>query len=269
MTSQNEMKLSDVSVEYRGEIAIVRIDRGGASNAARPEMMQQLCEIFDELKDNEKVRALVLGHRGKHFMAGGDLTFLQTLGDATLIEIRDSIYRHFQGAVRRLYTFPKPTVAAVGGAAITVGCEAAIACDFRIVTERALFQESWIKLGLIPPMGGMKKLPALVGYGIASDMILRGRGVGGQEAIDIGLATELVAADALETRAIALAQELAALPPLAYAAAKSGMHQALENTFEQTWSTNVMTQGFLIKSEDFKEGVDAVVARRPGVFKGQ
>lgn len=259
----------DIDIEYQLPLAILRIDRGGTPNAVRPETMQQLCDALDTLRDDERVRALVLGHRGKHFMAGADLNYLEGIRDASLVEIRDSIYQRFQGAVRRLYSFPKPTVAAIGGAAITVGCETAIACDFRIVTERARFQESWIRLGLIPPLGGLKKLPALIGYGAAADMILRGRGVDGREALALGLATELVAAEELEARAVALAQELAALPPLAYAAAKAGLQQGLENTFEQTWSGNVLTQGFLIKSEDFREGVDAALARRPGVFKGR
>jgi enoyl-CoA hydratase/carnithine racemase len=263
------IELTDLSVERSGNIAIVRIDRGVASNAARPETMQQLCNVLDEMRDDKTVRALVLGHRGKHFMAGGDFAFLQTLQDATMTEIKNNIYGLFQGAVRRLYAFPKPTVAAIGGAAITVGCEAAIACDFRIVTERALFQESWIKLGLIPPLGGLKTLPALVGYGVASDMILRGRGVGGTEAVAIGLAHSLVGEDELEAKALALANELAEQAPLAYEAAKAGLQRALESSYEQTFSHSVLTQSFLIKSRDFREGVAAVMQGRCGEFKGE
>lgn len=267
--SEKDWVMSDVSVEHRGRIAIVRIDRGEASNAARTETMQQLCDVFDALRDDEEVGAVVLGHRGKHFMAGGDIGMLQELTTARGIEVRDKIYRYFQGVTRRLYAFPKPTIAAIGGAAITVGCESAIACDFRIVTERAMFQESWIKLGLIPPLGGLKKLPAIVGYGVAADMMLRGRAVNGAEALALGLATELVEPDALERRAIELAEELAALPPLAYAATKAGLQQGLESSFEQTFSANILTQALMIGSDDFKEGVAAVVGKRPPQFNGR
>jgi enoyl-CoA hydratase/carnithine racemase len=268
MTVAKDLALSDISVEYRGRIAIVRIDRGEASNAARTETMQQLCDVFDMLKDDAEVSAVVLGHRGKHFIAGGDLGMLQELTTASAIEVRDKIYRYFQGVTRRLYEFPKPTVAAIGGAAITVGCEAALACDFRIITERAMFQESWIKLGLIPPLGGLKKLPALVGYGIAADMMLRGRALTGREALAAGLANELVEQDELEGHAFALAEELAALPSLAYAAIKAGLRQGLEQSFEQTFTAGVLTQACMIQTDDFKEGVDAVVGRRTPVFKG-
>jgi enoyl-CoA hydratase/carnithine racemase len=266
--SSKDFSLSDINVEYRDRIAIVRIDRGEASNAARTETMQQLCDVFDRLKDDAEVAAVVFGHRGKHFMAGGDLDMLQKLTTATGVEIREKIYRYFQGVTRRLYEFPKPTIAAIGGAAITIGCEAAIACDFRIVTERAMFQESWIKLGLIPPLGGLKKLPALVGYGLAADMMLRGRAVNGSEAVTAGLANELVAQDQLENRALALAEELAALPPLAYAAIKAGLRQGLEQSFEQTFATGILTQAGMIQSDDFKEGVSAVIGKRAPIFKG-
>ena len=264
-----EQQLSDISIEQHGRIAIVRIDRGEAANAARTETMQQLCDVFDRLRDDAGVGAVVLGHRGRHFMAGGDLGMLQQLTEASGIEVRDKIYRHFQGVTRRLYDFPQPLVAAIGGAAITVGCEMALACDFRIVTARATFQESWIRLGLIPPLGGLKKLPALVGYGLAADMMLRGRAVGAEEALTAGLATELVAEDALESRALELAEELAALPPLAFAATKAGLRQGLENSFEQTFSANILTQALMIGTDDFREGVAAVVERRPPRFSGR
>lgn len=263
-------RFSDISVERLDDrIVFIRIDTGTPANAVGPEAMRQVCAAFDAAEADQQVRAIILGHAGKHFVGGADFAFLEELKTASPEHIKDNIYQIFQGAVRRIYQSSKPTIAAIGGAAVTVGCEAAIACDFRIVTEHAVFQESWIKLGLMPPLGGLKMLPALVGYAKATDMVLRGTPVRGTEAVGIGLAHRLVAPEALEAEAIALATELAAAPPLAYASAKKGLRAALEQSFEETLTANVYAQSLLIQSRDFREGVDAVVEKRPARFIGK
>ncbi|HQR03335.1 MAG: enoyl-CoA hydratase/isomerase family protein [Proteobacteria bacterium] len=258
----------DLSVERHGAVACVRIDRGTPVNALRPETMCELTSVLDTLESDDTVRAIILGYHGRHFTAGAELSFLESLKSASEDRIRNEIYRHFQNAVKRLYQCPKPTIAAIGGAAVTVGCELALACDFRIVTEHASFQESWIRLGLMAPLGGMKKLPALVGYGLATDMMLRGRAVGGAEAVSAGLAHRLVVPGDLDAEALALGGELAALAPLAYRAIKAGLHHGLENDFETNFAKGLDSQCRLIQSEDFREGVDAVLGKYSPRFRG-
>jgi enoyl-CoA hydratase/carnithine racemase len=107
----------------------------------------------------------------------------------------------FQGAVRRLFRMPKPTVAAIDGAAVTIGCELALACDYRLVTERALFQESRSASACCLGSAVCSLLPRIVGLGLANEMVLRGRSVGGAEAVRIGLAGELIQPELLRARA--------------------------------------------------------------------
>jgi len=260
----------DVLLERCDALAIIRINRPHVGNAVGPATMRLLCEKLDEAIEDTSVRVIMLGHRGKHFLSGADFAFLEDLTKTSTGKARDDIYRYFQGASRRLHLCPKPTIAAVGGAAITVGCELAIACDFRIVTPTALFQQSWMRMGLLPPLGGLKALPALVGLGMAKEMVLRMRPVKGEEAVRIGLATELVAdADALEPRALQIAEELAVLPPLAYAAAKEGLRRGLEGTFDESWASTLLAQTLLIGSDDFREGFAAVQANRAPQFSGR
>lgn len=258
-----------VTVERHGNVAILRFSRPEISNAANPAMMKRLCEQLDAVIDDPDVAALVLGHEGRHFVAGADFAFLEEKRSAEVPEIRDEIYRWFQGASKRVHLCPKPVVAAIGGAAITVGFELAIAADFRIVTEKAMFQQSWLRLGLIGPLGSTKLLPAMVGWQMAKDIMLRMRPVGGKEAVDIGLATELVAEENRETRAIALASELAALPPLAFRAMKEGLWQGLQSSFEDCWATAVVNQAMLLGTHDFREGLDALKESRPPHFEGR
>jgi enoyl-CoA hydratase/carnithine racemase len=265
-----EISNEAVLLERRGNIAYIRMNRPEVGNAVVPATMRLLCQKLDEAIEDPSVRVLILGHNGKHFLAGADFTFLQDLTQSTTHKAHEEIYRWFQGASRRLHLCTKPTIAAVGGAAITVGCELAVACDFRVVTPEAVFQQSWMRMGLIPPLGGLKVLPALVGYGLAKEMVLRMRPVKGEEAVRTGLASELVSdLTQLEERALSIAQELAALPPLAYAAAKEGLRRGLESSFDEGWSHSLLAQAQLIGSQDFQEGVAAAAQRRTPTFSGR
>lgn len=258
-----------IQIETQDGIAIVRFNRPEQSNAASPPVMKQMCQALDHVIADPAVKAIVLGHVGSHFVAGADLDWLDTLEGSTMPQIRDDIYQWFQGAAKRVHSCPKPVVAAIGGAAITVGFELAIAADFRVVTPKALFQQSWIRLGLIGPLGSLKLLPAMVGWQMAKDIMLRMRAIRGEEAVRIGLATELVEVGEQEVRAVALARELSELPPLAFRAMKEGLWQGLQSSFDDSWATAVLNQSMLLRSSDFGEGLAALRAGRKPVFKGE
>ena len=259
----------DIKVEVDNGVAWILFNRPAVNNAVRGETMRQLCEELDNCIGDADVKAIVLGSVGNHFVAGAEFSFLEQLAAMNTTQVQNEVYTVFQGAARRLYGCPKPTVAAISGAAITVGCELAIACDFRIVTPKALFQESWIKLGLIPPLGGMKLLPPLVGLSKATAMILRGVPVRGEEAFKIGLANELVEPKDLRDAAQQYALFLAETAPDAYRAAKAGLHRALESTMEHEWQANALAQSILIGTADFREGLDVVKSKRTPRFGGR
>jgi enoyl-CoA hydratase/carnithine racemase len=263
------MTFQDIEVIVAGEIGVVSLNRPEKNNSLRPQTLQELCAGVDELGHNDAVRAIVLRGNGKHFSAGADFEFLDRLTTMQPAAIQQEIYTHFQGAARRLYHCPKPTVALVSGAAVTVGCELALACDFRIVSENGKFQESWIKLGLIPPLGGLFLLPRLIGLGRAAQMVLRGEAVSGAAAVQIGLASEVAPADQIDERGRVFAAELASLPPAAYAAIKEALHRGLESSMQNEWSANVLAQAMLLGTADFREGLAAVKERRPGRFVGR
>lgn len=247
----------DWRVERHDAIAVLRIDRVAHANAARPQTMDELCDALATAAADDTVRAVVLTHAGPHFMAGADRVFLADLIEASAEAIEQQIYRRFQAAARALYDFPKPTVAAIGGAAITVGTELAIACDFRVVTPAARFQESWIAMGLIPPLGGLQTLQHLVGSALATDMVLRGRAVRGEEAVARGLAQVCVAPERLEAEAMSLATELAALPTAAYRAARDGLRRARHCELNELLAWCRQTQAQLIQSDDFRQRASA------------
>lgn len=255
------MTLSHIRIEHTGAgVAQVIVARADIGNASSPEMLEEIRDAFLALGDNPDVRAIVLKAEGKHFSVGADFGFLNTLSTMPAQQIRDTVYSRFQGAAKAIYRCPKPTVALVQGAAVTVGCELALACDFRIAADSARFQESWVKLGIIPPLGGMFLLPRLVGLGRAMEICLLGRPVLAAEALRIGLVCEVTAADALNARGDAFAQELASITPMAYSTIKQAVQRGLETGMESEWQSNLSSQTLLLGSDGFKAGLATVKA---------
>lgn len=262
------MTFTDIVVTREDRIGTIAIHRPEVNNSVRAQTMDEISAVVEEFSNDPDIRAIVLTTTGKHFVTGAEFSFLKELAVTPSFTVKDYVYRSFQGLARALWHCPKPTLAAISGAAITVGCELALVCDYRIVSDTAFFQESWIKLGLMPPLGGLMLLPRLVGLGPAMDMVLRGRPMSADEALRLGLALDVVPADQLASRRNAFARELTELAPQAYAAAKQGLHRGLESTMEREWASNVLAQAMLIGSNDFREGLDAVMKKRAPQFAG-
>jgi len=244
------------------------LNRPQTLNALHPPMMADILQAVTAFAADDGVRTMLIEGAGRAFSAGGDLDFLDEVMTMPPMEIKDDVYEFFAGGIKAIRLFPKPTVAAVNGAATGAGFEIALACDFRVAAEEALFVQTWIKLGLISPLGGMGLLPRVVGLARANEMLLLGTPVKGAEAERIGLANTCVPGDQLADSAMELARRLAAGPPLALRAMKEGIHRGMEQPQMAEWEHNVYVQALLLNSEDYKEGVAALREKRQADFKG-
>ncbi|MDB5575580.1 MAG: enoyl-CoA hydratase/isomerase family protein [Bradyrhizobium sp.] len=250
--------MTDIRYETTLEgIGRITITRPEVANAVRPATMEALCAAIDACLADDSVRAIVLTGEGRNFAAGADFDYLRGLFDVETGDVRANLYAWFRGAAERLWRSPKPTVAAVRGAAITVGCELALVCDARVASARSRFGEIWLHLGLIPPLGGAVLLPRIVGLTHAKRMILEAAVIDGTEALAIGLVDELVDDDAILARAEQRALAMAAFPPAAFAAAKAALHRGFESTMDHEWNSNVLQQAMLIGTEEFRAAVRA------------
>lgn len=245
-------------------VANVTVARPEIGNASSPEMLGEIRDAFAALGAEADVRSIVLAAEGKHFSVGADFAFLDQLTAMPAQQIRDTVYARFQGAARAIYRCPKPTLALVQGAAVTVGCELALACDFRIAADTARFQESWVKLGILPPLGGLFLLPRLIGLGRAMEICLLGRPISAPEALAIGLVGEVVPACSLQERGEAFARELGDIPAMAYTSIKQGLQRGLESAMEAEWQANLPAQALLLASDDFRQRLAATKAAIAG-----
>ena len=162
----------------------------------------------------------------------------------------------------------KPVIAKLHGFTFGVGLELALACDFRIAADDLVLGLPEVTIGMIPGSGGTQRLARMIGIGRAKDMIMRGRRIDADEALRLGIVTELVEPDALDDAASALAEELMRLSPLSLAMAKRVLNRAYDGPLALGLELEGLAYGFLRGSDDFREGVEAFVEKRDAEYRG-
>lgn len=251
---------SEVLIDVRDGVGTLTINRPQVRNALTPAYLLEFTAAVKRLEADEAVRVLVVTGAGKAFSSGAEMSFLKDIVSMTAAEVQTVVYASFQGAAKALKLCSKPVIAAVNGPAVGAGCELAVACDFRVVARDAFFCENWIELGIIPPLGGMFLLPRLIGLERASNMMMRATRVYGDEALAIGLASEVADTEQFPEAVRKFAADLAARPRLALSILKQGLRRGQESSLASEWDFNVQAQSMLLKGTEFNRAVDAIHA---------
>lgn len=192
-----------------GGIATITLNRPDVYNAFTPTTLGELNDALRRIEGDDGVYIAVLTGAGDAFCAGADVTEMPDWSNMTKEEYAGFLWS-VQNVVRQLRSSAKPTIAAVNGPAIGAGCDFALACDLRVLSEHAILREGFVRIGLVPGDGGAWLLPRLIGESKAHEYLLTGMDVDANEAIEVGLGVE-TAEDAVE-RARELAEEILELP---------------------------------------------------------
>jgi enoyl-CoA hydratase len=264
-TATTEM-LENVLYEKRGAIAYVSVNRPKVLNALNVRTLRELRAAFEEARQDEAVRGVILtGAGGKSFVAGADIG---ELAKVTAVEAAE-MTSNGQAVTSLIESLGKPVIAAVNGFALGGGCELAMACSIRLATDSAKFGQPEVKLGVIPGYGGTQRLPRLVGRGRALQLILSGGMIDAAEAYRIGLVNEVVAAEGLIARAEAILQQIFGNAPLAVRFAIEAVDKGLETSQAEGLVMESSFFAICAATEDKKEGTSAFLEKRAPKFAGR
>ncbi len=256
-----------VILDISGPIATLRLNRPEKLNALTHEMGDLVVEAVRTLNADPSVRVLVVRGEGRAFSAGGDLDWLLENARRSEAENRtgmEAFYKKFL-SLRELNV---PAIAMVHGRATGAGFCFALGCDLRVSSHDAIFSANFVRVGLNPGMGGSYALTQLLGPGLASELILTGRDVFAEEALNLGLVTRMVTPEQLEATTYALAQQIAGNAPLAVRHAKAALRLAQTEPLDAVLAREAEGQAACFASQDLIEGVDAARGRRPANFHG-
>lgn len=254
----------DADVDGHASVALVTIDRAEARNALSFALLAELADALEELDRDGRTRVAILTGAGdRAFAAGADIV---ELADQTPERLRSE--RRFD-AWDRLWAIGIPLIAAVRGYALGGGCELAMSCDLIVAGDDAQFGQPEIRIGVMPGAGGTQRLTRAIGVARAMELVLTGRTMPAAEAQAAGLVTTVVPAGDVIDTALDLADEIAAMPPLAVRAAKRSVLAAAELPLSAGLRAEREAFFDLFATEDQREGMRAFQEKRPPTWTGR
>src|SRR5687768_2903305 len=259
------MSYQTITVEKRGKVAILTINRPDKLNALNRQVHTDGVAALDELRKDENVRVLVITGAGeKSFIAGADISEFE---GQTPVTQRDLF--HEKTFFNSIDSFPKPVIAMVNGFCLGGGNELAMACDLRTASENARFSQPEINLGIMPGGGGTQRLTHLIGEGRSMEMSLTGDMIDAATALQFGLVNHVYPADQLEAETMKLAEKIAEKAPVALQLIKEAVKFASRSNLDEGLRREVDLFAICFSTEDKKEGVAAFLEKRKPVFRGK
>ena len=258
------MSEEPVLVSHDGPVSTITINREKSLNALDRATLEALRRVLDALASRSELRCAILTGAGdRAFVAGADISAMVGMGieeGRAFADLGDETF----AAVEALSV---PVIAAVNGFALGGGCELALACDFILASNKAKFGQPEVKLGVIPGFGGTQRLPRRIGLGLARELIYTGRTLGAEDALRIGLVNAVVPREELLPLANKTAREIAAMGPVAVAAAKRVMLDGASVGLPAAVELEALAFADLFGTEDKREGMTAFLEKRAASFK--
>ena len=254
-----------VELSIDRSIATIALNRPEVRNAIDDETRTEFIAALDRVSSDDAVRAVIVTGKGSAFCAGGDISGMQQRLQAPPGQIAYNGWRRQKRThrgVALLHGLPKPTIAAVNGAASGLGCDLALCCDFIIASTAASFAMSFIRRGLVPDGGSLYCLPRRVGLPRAKELIFSGRNVAAEEALAIGLVDRLSPADALLKDAQDWAMQLSQGSSVAIALSKSILDKTFELTEDQVLALGSEAQAICYTTSEHHDAVAAFLNKK-------
>ncbi|USK46610.1 enoyl-CoA hydratase-related protein [Cytobacillus oceanisediminis] len=253
-----------VKYEVANGVAWISLNRPDKLNAFTEQLNKEVQQSIKQASRDKEVRCLVITGEGRAFCSGQDLQ-----GVNEDMDHGEVLRRFYNPMVLELHKCKKPVIAAVNGVAAGAGMSLALACDFRLLSDKASFLEAFIHVGLVPDAGNLYFLPKLIGHAKAMELAVLGEKVNAQEAKELGLATKVIPMEKWQDEITAFAERLASMPTAAIAIIKKNLKASWESTLEECLERDAQGQRLAGLTLDHKEGVAAFMQKRKPVFQGK
>jgi 2-(1,2-epoxy-1,2-dihydrophenyl)acetyl-CoA isomerase len=254
--------MSHVLFSRHGRVGLITLNRPEKLNAFADRMRDELVEIVAAAAADDGLGAVVITGAGRAFCAGADVNYLSELVEREDWDALDALVDTGARVVTTIDHLEKPVLAAVNGVAAGGGANLALACDLRIAASRASIGQTFNRIGLQPDWGGTYFLPRLVGLGRALELVFTADMVPADEALRVGLFNRVVSDDTVVDETLALAERIAAKPPLAVALAKRAVRRASTGTLADALACEQEHQRRLFRTAEAREGIRAFLDKR-------
>jgi len=259
------MEFNNLKYEVEGKVGILTFNRPKVLNALNGETVREIIKAVSQIKEEGNVSVLAMTGEGeKAFVAGADINEFVGQGVKEGFEFS----RSFQEMTSSIEKIGIPTIAMVNGLALGGGCEIALACSLRVLSQNARMGLPELGLGVVPGAGGTQRLPRLIGKGRALYYILTGDMIGAQEALAMGLANFVVEPDKLKEKTLEIAKKICTKGPLAVKLALHAVNYGLEADIETGLTLEASMASIATGSQDTKEGIAAFLEKRKPNFTG-
>ena len=247
--------MSFVTLEAKGPIGILTMNRPEALNALNEQVLRDLDAALDQAAAQDDILVLVLTGAGRSFVAGADIAQMKDL--SPMEAKRFGLFGN--GVFLKLENFPKPVIAAVNGFALGGGCELAMSCDIRVASEKAKFGQPEVGLGITPGFGGTQRLARIVGTSNAMELILTAKTISAAQAQEMGLVSHVYPPEELMDKALELAQAIAANAQVAVRESKAAIRRGLQTDMATGAAFEAEAFGLCFATEDQKDAMTAFV----------
>ena len=247
--------MSFVTLEAKGPIGILTMNRPEALNALNEQVLRDLDAALDQAAAQDDILVLVLTGAGRSFVAGADIAQMKDL--SPMEAKRFGLFGN--GVFLKLENFPKPVIAAVNGFALGGGCELAMSCDIRVASEKAKFGQPEVGLGITPGFGGTQRLARIVGTSNAMELILTAKTISAAQAQEMGLVSHVYPPEELMDKALELAQAIAANAQVAVRESKAAIRRGLQTDMATGAAFEAEAFGLCFATEDQKDAMRAFV----------